>query len=499
MNGRDKRSVGELLLESDHIARAILMDVDEMDAGTMLRTWGEVVQAASELWQALPPATPPQPGTGEHPPDSADLAIEQLQAMSETLHRTGQRRVWPGDGPADERLLGIAESFTRAADLISRHATPRPPLSEPERRDLQAARARIMHTLYIGSHGVAVAVGRRVRELEMKISTRGGLTTGDSLRQVRAAHARLTAFEQQAGAVVKGTYPRDLTGEHREPPAAGRLAQALATWDVQAHRTLVAGVNTADLMLTARTQSLVLSACNTLTRAAADSGRLDRQQCMTRLSPALETSQQRWETMAGLWKDLTPPASRRVYPDLARAALETRGALHELLRDGTTIAHASLIAQRTDLSRIGRLTQQILATNLDLAHVTHDATTNPELTGAARAVNTLAIATRRHDPRAAQSIDDSPLAAWVEPRDLLTNRAVPLPSHVRSGLTAAAGSLVDVNRTAMSGAGFLDAASALERRTQQYGQRNASCGGSQQDRTPHNSMSTDRTGPGRQR
>ena len=68
MTGGDKRSVGELLLESDHTARAILMDVDEMDAAAMLRTWGEVVQAAGELWQALPPATPPQPGTGEHPP-----------------------------------------------------------------------------------------------------------------------------------------------------------------------------------------------------------------------------------------------------------------------------------------------------------------------------------------------------------------------------------------------------------------------------------------------
>lgn len=499
MTGRDKRSVAELLLESDHTARAILMDVDEMDAATMLRTWGEVVQAAGELWQALPPVTHPQPGTGEHPPDSADLAVQLLQAITEALHRAGRGRAWPGDGPADERLLSIAESFARAADLISRHPTPRPPLSEPERRDLQAARTRIMHTLYIGSHGVAVAVGRRVRELEMKMATRGGLTTGDSLRGARAAHARLTAFEQQAGAVIAGTYPRVLAGEHREPPAAGRLAQALATWDVQAHRALVGGVNTADLMLTARTQSLVLSAGNTLTRVAADFGHLDREQYATRLSPALETSQEHWESMASLWKDLTPPASRRVYPGLARAALETRGALHELLRDGTTTADASLIAQRTDLSRIGQLTQQILATNLDLAHVTHDATTNPELTGAARAVNTLAIATRRHDPRAAQTIDDSPLAAWVEPRDLLTNRAVPLPSHVRSGLTAAAVHLIEANRTAMSGAGFLDAASTMDSRTRQYGQPNASCDGSQQDRTPHNSMSADRTGPGRER
>ncbi len=475
MTGRDKRSVGELLLQSDHTARAILMDVDEMDAAPMLRTWGEVVQAAGELWRALPPATPPQPVTGEHLPDPADLAIQQLQAMSEAMHRTGRRRSWPGDGPADERLLRIAESLTEATNLISRHPIPRPPLSEPERRDLQAARTRIMHTLYIGSHGVAVAAGQRVRELEMKMATRGALTTGDSLRQARAAYERLTAFEQQAAAVVKD-YPRDLTGEHRDPPAAGRLAQALATWDVQAHRTLAGGVNTADLMLAARTQSLVLTASNTLTRVASDSGQLERQQYTTRLSPALETSQERWEVMAGLWRDLTPPASRRVDPDLARAALETRAALHELLGDGTSIADASLVAQRTDLSRVGRLVQQVVAANLDLAHLTHDATTNPELAGAARAVNTLAIPTRCNDPRDAHTIDVSPINAWVTPRDLLANRAVPLPDHVRSGLVAATRSLVDATRTALSAAAFLDTATPQDHQTRQNCERTASRG-----------------------
>ncbi len=491
MTGRDKRSVGELLLESDHIARAILMDVNEMDAAMMLRTWGEVVQAAGELWQALPPVTPPQPLTGEHLPDSADLAIQQLQAVTEAMHRTRRGRAWPGAGPADERLMRIAGSFARAADLISRHATPSPPLSEPEQRDLRAARTRIMHTLYIGSHGVGVAVGRRVRELEMKMAARGALTSGDSLRQARAAHARLTAFEQHAGAVIAGTYPRALAGEHREPPAASRLAQALASWDVQAHRTLTHRVNTADLMLTARTQSLVLAACNTLTRVAADFGQLDRQQYTTRLSPAVDTSQERWETMARLWRDLTPPHSRRVDTDLARAALETRAAVHELISDGITLAHTSAIAQRTDLSRIGPLTQQVLATNVDLAHATHDATTNPELTGAARAVNMLAIATRRHDPLDAHTIDDSPLAAWVTPRDLLSNRGVPLPDHVRSGLTASARSLVEANITALNAAAVVGPVSAHDSQTRQNGEPNARRGRAPQDRTL-NTMSTGR-------
>lgn len=183
MTGTDQRSVGELLLEADHTARSILMDVEEMDAATMLRTWGEVVQAAGELWQTMPPVTPPQPLTAERIPDAADLTMQRLQAMTDALHRGGHEHGWPGDGPADERHLQIAETLARAADLISRRATPQTQLNGRELRDLQAARTRIMHTLYIGSHGVNVAVGRHLQGLEATMATCGWLPAGESLRQ----------------------------------------------------------------------------------------------------------------------------------------------------------------------------------------------------------------------------------------------------------------------------------------------------------------------------
>lgn len=111
--------------------------------------------------------------------------------------------------------------------------------------------------------------------------------------------------------------------------------------------------------------------------------------------------------------------------------------------------------------------------------------------GAARAVNTLAIAARSHNPRDGQIIDDSPLAACVEPRDLLANREIRLPVHVRSSLTAAAESLVDVNMRAMSGPAFLDAAAAQDSRTRQNGGTGAVRGRARQDRTV-NSMSAGR-------
>ena len=54
MTRRDGRSVGEILLEADHSARELLMDAPDLDAAVVLRTWGEVVQTAAELWAVLP-------------------------------------------------------------------------------------------------------------------------------------------------------------------------------------------------------------------------------------------------------------------------------------------------------------------------------------------------------------------------------------------------------------------------------------------------------------
>ena len=59
MTGADGRSVGELLLDADHTARELLIDAPDLDAAVVLRTWGEVVETATDLWAALP--APPAP------------------------------------------------------------------------------------------------------------------------------------------------------------------------------------------------------------------------------------------------------------------------------------------------------------------------------------------------------------------------------------------------------------------------------------------------------
>lgn len=208
-------------------------------------------------------------------------------------------------------------------------------------------------------------------------------------------------------------------------------------------------------MLAARTQALILTGSNALLRAAAATGHVDQSQRHARLEVGLASSQTRWEALAGMWADLTTPSDRRVDRDLAAASMEVRASLRELLHDAATASRPAVIAQRTDLSRIPSLVGQVLAANLDLSQMILDATNDPRLTGAARRVNEIAIAARRTDPRRANTIDRSPLAAAVTPRDLLVNRTVQLPPGVRAELVDATGAIVDDARWAMSAGSYL--------------------------------------------
>src|SRR5680860_1545643 len=79
------------------------MDFHGDDGPPMLRTWGEVVQGAAELWQALP-------APGQDPAGRRDAtAMTRLDSVARNIHRAQLPRSehggWPGDGPTDERLL----------------------------------------------------------------------------------------------------------------------------------------------------------------------------------------------------------------------------------------------------------------------------------------------------------------------------------------------------------------------------------------------------------
>ena len=264
MNRRDLRSVGELLLSADLTTRQILLDVQGQDGPPMLRTWGEVVQSAAELWQALPP--PPWSPTGGRD----EAAMTRLDSVAQGMHRAQLRTGWPGEGPTDERLLQVTETCTRAGALIERYHRQTRPAPPAVRADVDAARMRIMHTLYLGAHGVGVAVREHVRDLRVAtLGVRSQRVTRGIPRGQEAAR-RLAAFEQLAGGYVRGRYTHASQGEVADPPAGtGRLQEALIGWDVQAHRALASTPTPANVTTIARTQAAVATTALAVCRAGA--------------------------------------------------------------------------------------------------------------------------------------------------------------------------------------------------------------------------------------
>jgi hypothetical protein len=447
VNVQDERSVGELLLDADFTTRQVLMDVTGQDAQAMLRTWGEVVQCASELWATLPP---PVGGTTS-PIDGVTMG--RLETISKGMHHTQVRRGWPGDGPADERLLHVAETFARAADLVDRRGSHIRPLDPEVSADLDAARMRIMHTLYLGAHAVGAAARLHVADVELS-------TRGKSSRESRAvprgrdAINRLAAFEQLAGAYVGNRFARAAAGEHvRGPNGTERLQQALIGWDIQAHRTLAATPTAPNLLLASRTHAYIATAAGAILHAGAHTGHVDSSAYQHRLAPTLDATQAAWTHVASRWAEMTSPTSRTDL-DLARAAGELRAAVREVAHDKTTWARPGVMAGRVDLGEAAQHLQQALSTAVDVASVIRDvAAEDTNLTGPARAMNHRANADIDHAADRGHRGED---VVWVTPGDVYANRIVIVPEPVRTGLVDATDTLVQTASNAMSAAACLD-------------------------------------------
>jgi hypothetical protein len=435
----NRLSVGELLLEGDLTARRLLLDPDALDAAAMVRTWPEVVQAGHEFLAILPRRGG---GPGVHALTgvrSQDQTGERLQLMATSMHRHFAKRSWPGEGPADDQLLAIAGNLIRAHDMVASHRRPAPLLTPAVLADAAVARERVLHTLYVASHAINVAVQAQLRATPQK-----GKSTPRIVSSLRGAQQRLATIEAVAGREVYRTFPTDPALEHREPPGEDRLSAALAGWDIATHRALAREPSMANLAELTRVQTHTLAMTRTLLDAAASLGVLDGPAYHARLQPHLTAAESAWGTLHSTVRDLTSHTHRTVSPDLRAAGSEIAHALTEIVMTGTTLADPATIATRVHLPA----TTATLLSALDAPHQTslllHDAALHPTTTVSARAAQQLLtpLEAGRKPPGT-----ERPDAAWVDPRALATDRPVPPPPPVRELLNA---QLRDVSTTSLS-------------------------------------------------
>jgi len=414
---RDHRSVGELLAQADSTARQLLFDADAGNARDLVRGWGEIVQAAAALWEALPA-----------PPGPTDPTMGMIEATAARAHRAHARTGWPGPGQADPRQTQIADDLTRAADLVTRLARVDPPLRLEAARDVTAARTRLIHTVYVASHAVTVAVGAHIADTELLRRSRGGsLPAGESVAQPRATLARVTSAERLAGTYLVGRWPAALTGEHREPAEPGRLSLALAGWNLQAYRTLTADPTTGTLLYIAHVQHHIAITSHLVMAGAAAASAIDPARFHNGHQAALIAHEASWTRLGSLLHHLTAPAQRRVDTALLAAGHELRAAIRDLTHDGATPRSTTRIGHEIDLAAASLTLHGAAAAEIDLVRTIADAVANASLEGSARAVQNVS----------ARTTIATPLQAWVPASDLHRKTTTPINDPTRGILTQA--------------------------------------------------------------
>ncbi|UFN45228.1 hypothetical protein [Nocardioides okcheonensis] len=459
----DQRSVGELLFDVDRHARVLLMDVCEHDAAPLLHAWPTLISAAGSMWHALP-APLPQPLPQPMSPPPAEIrraepptsCMDRLDVIGTGVSRRLTTKRWPGPTAPDGRLLEMADTLSRAADLTRRFGY-HGPLSPAGRDDLEAARARLLHAVYVTTHAVSVALlqfGRTRHDLAAATprplaspNERIPYAVAPTTEWVR----RIGAAESAAASYVnRRQFAPLLNKEHRADPAsASRLNLALARWDIEAHRGLAGHSWPKNIVLVVRTQAFIAGSALTLLDAAAAH---EQGYVPSRLVEAVAQSGAAWTDLGGRWDDLTP-AHTHPADALLLAAGELRAAARELTQDGAGRATPHTIRTRPGAAEGLHALLAAMRHGDELAHVVDERSAAPGLSGHARVMSHRA----QNDIAAGRvpiAVDSN--IAWVSPLDIHAGRTVPAPVPVIAALKASSHTAVQ----AATAAGAITTATA---------------------------------------
>jgi hypothetical protein len=322
-----------------------------------------------------------------------------------------------------------------------------------------------MHTLYVAAHGTVVALGGYVTDLQRRLGIatrrRHPIAERPTALEITAARdiiARFAGFEQLAAAYMFGQpLPSPHPGQRAAAVLATRLKIALAAWEVQAHRTLAASPDPADLVRVARVQALISSATSIVTEAAATTGHIDRDQVL-RLTPKLEANHVAWSRLAKRWGELTSPASC-TDPALVAAASEVRAAIAATATNQTGWATPDELASRIDITNTVKTFHLSIVASVDIAHVVRDtAADHPGLTAPARIIG------MRAQGEAEIAIEQGETryegVTWTTPRQIAANQLIPLPDPARRGLINLAADVIATTSKSVTAAAQFDPSDA---------------------------------------
>ena len=435
----DIRSVGELLVANDLTARRVLMDTDQLDAGSMVRAWPELAAAADRFWSSLPSR-----GVEAGPRKDAAL-IRQTVAMNGAS--PSMLALWQSRGSPDMRVIEMAKNLNRGAQLLQGYGrAPGIPLSAPAAADLAAAETRALHALYVTAHGVNLALRNEQHVLAASEIKRHSPRPHESPMLVERMQHRFANVEEVLAVHLGRRWPAALEGEHREQPGLERLQDALARWEVHAQRAASDAPSASSLYIMCNTQAALVGNGHALVRAAALYEHMDPLEYRDRFAPALERAAAQFRAAGDSWRNMASPGA--LTPDdkaLHTYSQEARAAMYELVRDGSMLASPETLVRRADPREVTQTIRQTLAVSAELAQGIRDAARSADLTAPARWVHQ--ATTAAHARLEAPNAEPSPMTAWVSPNALRRNDPVKLPELLKDGI---AGQMNDVVTAATS-------------------------------------------------
>jgi hypothetical protein len=384
------------------------LHASELEAAGLVRAWPLLADAADTAHRALPADT----GADE------DQVTRRIAVDAYSLAVATDHRAWPGDAAPEATLIRVAAVFAGVATS--------PDMGRMRPADVPEARRLIVSSLWTTSR----LVGRAARDYSFDTGLEHQHIDGLRGRAARSAediYRRLNAVEQLACLALRGA-----AADRSDRGPAGRLRQAIASWDVEAHRALLTNRSTAVLHVLAHQQAASVEAFRLCVDRATAGGVVDPL-THQRLTPVLADSSSSWarlrDTAAEFCFGTTPlPGS------LLDAATDLRERFQDAVR-GTGPEDRRAI--------LGVVTNH-LASAVTIAAATRDLISDGELRAPARAI---ARVIREQRPQLVEAV--------VDPRDIQRGVSVPLPDQARSLLAEpAARAFLAADEAVRRGAGL---------------------------------------------
>lgn len=363
-----------LLLEAEHLARDLLLDIDRTRAASasLVEGWEPVLRAASACLTH----------DGNNP-------LGQVLEIWHGMRRDA--RDWVGPSRADPRMTRISELLDDVA------SQPCPPETWSQRRTT------VLHTCYLATHAVISSLHEYAGVLSVEKATRSqGLLVAVLATRLQGAEQVLDAHLGISKSDTDGAGPTT------------ELVTAITTWDQALHEALVDRIPDPRILLASANVALgLLRHTADLANRSLAHGGPDTFEVQNRVLPALEGAINSWQQDRHIWRSIAPTTSG-IPPAMAAAAHDLHHAIDRNLR--TTTA---------DPRPVQRLA---VAEAVEAAHLQVQAARRPDLTGTATGVADLTRTVLDQIPGARH------LETWRQLERLDGPHLISIPSLVRADL-----------------------------------------------------------------